>query len=235
MDTHLNPRSVFVLGVAGAAICGNAAAEVAAATAEPTSPPQRETTVGLGFAAIAPFKAPVGYDAAHVPLSSATFAGYSLEVTRRFRPQLEGGIVIWLAPSSSDGKGSYAHALSRFAGELRFVPWGFGRVEPWIGGELGIVLADDYASWDATAMTGPHAVSATRLGHFEEITAGARLRLSTGIALEARGGVSLVGFAKPSVEHETGDTTGAYLVRPTDYRTRIWYSAMLSLEITVMD
>ena len=65
--------------------------------------------------------------------------------------------------------------------------------------------------------------------------AGARLRLSSGIALEARGGVSLVGFAKPSVEHETGDTTGAYLVRPTDYRTRIWYSAMLSLEVTVMD
>lgn len=235
MDTYLKPRPLLFLGIAGAAICGNAAAEVPAATPEPATAPQRETTVGLGYAAFAPFKAPAGYDAANVPLSSASFAGYTLELTRRFHPQLECGIVTWLAPSSSNGKGSYAHALSRFAGELRFVPWGFGRVEPWIGGQLGVVLADDYASWDATAMTGPHAVSATRLGHFEEITAGARLRLSSGIALEARGGVSLVGFAKPSVEHETGDTTGAYLVRPTDYRTRIWYSAMLSLEVTVMD
>jgi hypothetical protein len=225
----------LLLCLAGAAISGDAAAELPEGTSEAAASPRRETTVGIGYAAIAPFKIPVGYDAADIPLSSATFEGYSLEVTRRFHPQLECGLVAWLAGSSADGRGGYAHGLSRFVGEIRFLPLGFSRVEPWIGASLGFVLADDYATWDATPKTGPHAVSLTRLGHVEELTAGARLRLSSGIAIGARGGLLLVGFPKASVEQEPGDTTGAYLIHPTDYRTRPWYSVMLSAEVTVID
>ena len=103
------------------------------------------------------------------------------------------------------------------------------------GAELGLVLADDFANWDATAKTGAHAVSATRLGHLEGLTAGARLRLSDMIAVGARGGLLLVGFPKASVEHEEGDDTGTYVIHPTDYRTKLWYSVMLSAEITVTD
>jgi hypothetical protein len=234
LDTQLKPSLLSLLCFAGAALSGDAWAEPPEKSSEPAVP-HRETTVGIGYASIAPFKTPPGYDAAAVPLSSATFAGYSLEVTRRFHPQLEGGTVAWLSGSSSDGKGSYAHALSRFVGELRFLPVGFTRIEPWIGASLGVVLADDYATWDATAKSEAHAVSTTRLGHVEELTAGARLRLSDGFALQARGGLLLVGFKKASVEHETGDATGAYLIHPTDYRTRPWYSVMLSAELTVMD
>jgi len=196
---------------------------------------RQETTVGIGYATLAPIRLPVGYDSAGVPLSSAAFGGYSLEVTRRFLPQLECGVVGWLSGSSSNGQGSYAHGLSRFVGEIRFVPWGFTRVEPWIGAELGFVLADDFANWGETAKSGPHAVSATRLGHVEGVIAGARLRLSDLIAVGARGGLLLVGFSKASVQHEEGDDTGTYLIHPTDYRTKPWYSVMLSAEITVTD
>jgi hypothetical protein len=191
--------------------------------------------VGIGYAGITPFKMPVGYDAATTPLSSATFTGYSLQVTRRFGPQLECGVITVLAGSSPDGRGTYAHGLSRFAGEIRWLPLGFGRVEPWIGADMGFALADDIATWDATSKTGPHSVSKTRLGYIEGLTAGARLRLSDWIAVGALGGLMLLGFPKADVEREPGDATGTYFLRPTDYRTRVWYSAMLSAEITVMD
>jgi hypothetical protein len=235
LDTQLKPRHLLLLSIVSATVSGKARAEDAAETAGPARGSRHETTVGIGYASVAPFKVPVGYDAANIPLSSATFTGYSLEVTRRFHRQLEIGLIAWLTGSSADGKGSYAHGLSRFVGELRFLPWGFTTVEPWIGAELGFVLADDYATWDPTAKTGAHAVSATRLGHVEGLTAGARFRLSDWVALGARGGLLLVGFPRASVETEPGDATGNYFIRPTDYRTRLWYSAMLSAELTVMD
>jgi hypothetical protein len=178
---------------------------------------------------------PTGYAAANVPLSSASMSGIGVEVTRRFLPTLECGILAWLAGASSDGKGTYAHGLTRFVGEARFVPWALARIEPWIGAEAGFMLADDFATWDATATASAHQVSSTRFGHVEGLSLGTRARLTRGIALDARGGLLLVGFPKATTEHEPGDTTGMYVVRPTDYRTRPWYSFMLSAEITVSD
>jgi hypothetical protein len=235
LDTQLKPRILLLSFLALAAVSRDA---LASPPEEPsTIAPARkaETTVGFGYAGIAPLKMPVGYDAANVPLSSASFWGYSLQVTRRFTPHLELGLVTTLDGASSDGKGAYAHALSRFLGEVRFLPWGFSRVEPWIGAQAGFALADDQATWDATPKSGPHAVSTTRIGHLEGVSAGVRFRLSDWIAFGATGGLSLMGFRKASVEHEAGDTTGTYLIHPTDYRTRIWTQAMISAEITVMD
>jgi hypothetical protein len=219
----------------GVTVPGGAWAESPEKTSDAAAATRRETTVGIGYAGIAPFKLPVGYDSADTPLSSATFWGYSLQVTRRFLPQLECGVFTTLTGSSADGKGTYAHGLSRFVGEIRYLPWGFTRVEPWLGASAGFVLADDQVTWDATPKTGPHAVSTTRLGHVEGLTAGTRLRLSEGIALGAQAGLMLVGFLKASIERETGDATGTYVIHPTDYRTRIWYAMSLSAEITVMD
>jgi hypothetical protein len=235
LDTQLKTHLVLFTCFACAAWTRGAIAASPEAPSAVATERKAETTVGFGYAGIAPLKLPVGYDAAGVPLSSASFWEYSLQITRRFTPQLELGLITAIDQASSDGKGSYAHALSRFLGEIRFLPWGFGRVEPWIGAEAGFVIADDQVIWDATEKTGPHSVSTTRGGHIEGVSAGARLRLSNWIALGASGGLSVIGFPKASVEHETGDTTGTYLIRPTDYRTRIWYSTMISAEITVMD
>jgi hypothetical protein len=235
LDPQLKPHRVLFTCLACAALTRGASADAPEAPSNTAPVRKAETTVGFGYAGIAPLKLPVGYDAANVPLSSSSFWAYSLEITRRFTPQLELGLITALDSDSSDGKGSYAHALSRFLGEIRLLPWGFGRVEPWVGAQAGFVLADDQATWDATAKSGPHAVSTTRAGHIEGLSAGVRLRLSDWIAIGATGGLSVIGFPKASVEHETGDTTGAYLIHPTDYRTRVWYSTMISAEITVMD
>jgi hypothetical protein len=235
LDTKLKARFLWLMGFACVAMARGAYA--APPEAASTDVPQRkaETTVGFGYAGVAALKMPVGYDAAKTPLSSASFWEYSLQITRRFEPQFELGLITALDQESSNGKGAYAHALSRFMGEIRLLPFGFSRVEPWIGAQAGFVIADDQATWDATTNSGAHAVSTTRLGHLEGVSLGARLRLSDWIAIEATGGLQLIGFPKASVEHEAGDTTGTYLIHPTDYRTRLWSSAMISAEITVMD
>src|SRR5262249_14710806 len=132
--------------------------------------------------------------------------------------------------------GSFAHVLLRFAVEARWVPWGLGRVEPWIGAEMGLAAADDYAKWDASSRERGHSVYATRFGDTAGAHVGVRARFGEFIAIEARGGLVYLNLANVrAVTSEPGDTKGNYFVRPTDYARRIWYSVALSAEITVPD
>jgi len=191
--------------------------------------------MALGYDAIWAIKPPVSYESARSPAHAGVLTGFSLEVTTRPFPIFEYGVLAWSTGGSPDNRGNYLHALTRFAAQARFFPWGFGRVEPWIGAELGIAVADDRASWD-DPKTGKHSVSLSRAGYTEGLVAGGRARLGELIAVGLRGGLLFVGFTRAEpVVHEPGDTAGKYFIRPTDYGRRLWYSLMLSVELTVRD
>jgi hypothetical protein len=227
----------FLSACALALLCRDVAAADRADTSVERSPSfGRETGISVGYSGIIPPRGFVSYANADTSESPSIIAGTSLDVTRRFHPLFEYGFFGWLTGGSSDGKGSYAHLLSRFGGQFRFLPLGVGRVEPWIGVELELALADDFVRWDPTSTSDLHAVSLARVGHAEGLGAGARARLGEMIAVGARGGILLLGFAKAHpTEQEPGDTTGDYFIRPNDYRTRLWYSVTFSLELTVPD
>jgi|SRR6266545_2988471 len=232
------PRRSLLSIFAAALLCREAsAAERADPSVDaPMSPPRRETGLSIGYAGIVPPRGFVSYARADAPEAPAIIMGTSLDVTRRFHALFEYGFVGWLTGGSSDGQGSYAHLLSRFGGQFRYFPWGFGRVEPWIGGELELALADDLVTWDPTATSDFHTVSVARVGHAEGLAAGARVRLGDMFAFGARGGLLLLGFAKANPkEVEPGDTTETYFIRPNNYGTRLWYSVSFSLELTVPD
>jgi hypothetical protein len=198
--------------------------------------PRREVTLGLGYGSIV---SPGGVrnDAkAGARMYETTFTGWTIEVTGRRFPMFEYGLTAWSTGGSSDGTGSYAHVLLRFAVEARWLPWGFGRVEPWIGAELGLAAADDYAKWEATEDERAHSVSEARIGDTAGAGVGVRGRLGDYFALGLRGGLLYMNFPKVrGPVTEPGDTKGVYVVYPTDYGRRVWYSLMLSAEVTVPD
>jgi hypothetical protein len=218
----LGPRAAF-------------AAETPAASGEP-SPPRREITLGLAYGPIVSPRAITTYEAAGAPVPQSIFTGWMLEVTGRRFASFEYGFLAWSTGGSSNGKGSYAHVLVRFAAEARWLPWGFGRVEPWLGAEIGIAAADDYAKWDATQVERAHSAKDTRFGYAAGALTGVRARVSDFVAFGLRGGALYMDLTRArGPVSEPGDTEGAYAVYPTDYARRIWYSMMLSAELTVPD
>jgi len=199
--------------------------------------PRREITLGLGYGSIYSAGSFVrSDDGATSPAYESTFTGWTLEVTGRRFASFEYGFLAWSKGGSSDGKGSFAHVLLRFAVEARWLPWGYARIEPWIGAELGIAAADDYAKWDATDADPEHSVSVARFGDTAGLNAGVRGRVSEFFALGLRGGLLYMNLPEVrGVVTEPGDTKGDYFVRPTDYSRRLWYSLLVSAEITVPD
>jgi hypothetical protein len=199
--------------------------------------PGREVTLGIGYGILAAASGPVRSAASTKSLeSSSTFTGWMVEATGRRFSSFEYGAFAWSTGGSSDGRGSFAHVLLRFSVEARWLPWGFGRIEPWLGANLGVAAADDYATWDPTDKERAHSVSVARFGDAAGAEAGVRGRLGEFCAFGLRGGVSYMNFPKVTrVVSEPGDPKGDYFVRPTDYARRIWYSVTLSAELTVAD
>jgi hypothetical protein len=196
--------------------------------------PPRETSIALGYEILGAFKQPLIFPAARGAPVTGALEGLRLQVSHRPFGFLQWGAFAWTTGGTDDGRGDYVHELSRFAGTVRFVPWGFTRFEPWLGAELGIAVADDRASWN-DPQTGKHAVSLSRVGWDEGVSAGLRVRLGELVALGGQGGVSFLGFTRPdAVVHEAGDT-GRYFIRPADYGRRLWYSVGLTLELYARD
>src|SRR5205823_493879 len=132
----------------------------------------------------------------HSPVYQTNITGWTLEATSRRFPSFEYGFLAFSTGGSSDGSGSFAHVLMRFAVEARWLPWGYGRVEPWLGGDLGIAAADDYARWDQRSNDRAHSVSVARIGDTVALHAGLRGRLGEFFALGARGGLMYMNFPK---------------------------------------
>jgi hypothetical protein len=199
--------------------------------------PRPEVTLGIGYGTISSAGSFVRTDdAMKAPIYESGFTGWTLEATRRSFPSFEYGLLVWSKGGSSDGKGSFAHVLLRVALEARYLPWGYGRVEPWIGAQLGIVVADDYAKWDSTESEQEHSVSVSRFGNTAGADLGLRGRLGELVSVGFRGGLLYMNLPKVrEVVTEPGDTKGDYFVRPADYARRLWYSLLVSVEITVPD
>jgi hypothetical protein len=199
--------------------------------------PRREITLSLGYGSMSSAGSFVRSDPGpKAPSYEAGFSGWTLEVTGRRFPHFEYGFLAWSKGDSSDGKGSFAHALLRLAVEARWLPWGYGWVEPWVGAQLGVVAADDYAKWDATEAEREHSVSVARFGDAAALEAGLRGRLGEFFALGLRGGLLYMNLPQVrAVVTEPGDAKGDYFVRPTDYSRRLWFSLLVSAEITVPD
>jgi hypothetical protein len=198
--------------------------------------PRREVTLGLGYGAIVSPRAFRNDADGRGPTYDSTMTGWMIEVTGRRFATFEYGLLAWSTGGSSDGRGSYAHVLLRIEAEARWLPWGFGRIEPWLGVELGVAAADDYVKWDsAVTGTGSHSASLARPGYIGGVGAGLRGRAGELVAFGLRGGLLYLGLARSGPVKEPGNTGNVYLVRPTDYGRHLWYSVMLSAEITVSD
>jgi hypothetical protein len=225
----------------GAVLCGWAivgAPMIARAEAgsEAEAKPRRETLLTLGYGSISSSSFVRSDLAAGVPGFESSFTGWMLEVTGRRFPGFEYGFSAWSTGGSSDGKGSYAHVLMRFAVEARWLPWGFGRVEPWVGAALGLAAADDYAKWGATDSQAEHSLSVARLGDLASLDLGIRARLGTFFALGLRSGLLYMNLRQVREGvREPGDTKSAFVLRPTDYGRRIWTTLALTAEVTIPD
>ena len=183
------------VGCALVAVPGVARAAGETVPSAPTSAEtRREVVLALGYGSIVAPRGIVVYRTTDTAERVAALDGLSLDIMRRF-PLFEFGARFWRMDGSSDGKGASAHVLTRLSSEARFYPLGFGTVEPWVGVELGLALADDFALWSAVEKEPARRASAgVRPGLVAGLEAGGRLRLSSIIALGLRGGALFLGF-----------------------------------------
>ena len=196
---------------------------------------RREVVIAVGYSSIV---APSGLDVYRI---TNTFErvkaldGFSVDVTRRWRG-IEYGVRFWSMPGVSDGRGASAHSLTRFTTQGRFYPWQFHTVEPWIGAELGLALADDFAIWNKTEKEPAHrAVADVRPGIVAGLEVGARIRVASLLALGARGGLMYLGFEKAGGPVAESAQAAKFFVQPTDYGQKLWLSMALTAELTVPD
>jgi hypothetical protein len=137
---------------------------------------------------------------------------------------------------SSDGRGKAAHILTRLSTQARFHPWILRTLEPWVGVEVGLALAEDFAMWDKTDKEAAHrAVAGVRPALAGGLEIGAQLRLGTLLALGVRGGLLYMGFGSTAEKVEESPAAPKYFVYPTDYGQRVWFSTALTAELTVPD
>ena len=220
--------------VSGAAASTDARGERASSPAA-TADARREVVLALGYGSIVASQGIVVHRRTDTAERVAAFDGVSVDITRRLS-HFEFGARFWRMGGASDGKGAQAHVLTRLTTEARFYPWRFHTVEPWVGGELGLALADDFALWNATDKEpARRAVAGVRPGLVAGLEAGARLHLAPIIALGLRGGLLFMGFDRAG--GAVADSPGAptYFVQPTDYGRRLWLSIALTAELTVAD
>jgi hypothetical protein len=199
-------------------------------------PPEarREVVIAVGYGSMI---APGGLTVHRITSTTervSALDGIAIDVTRRL-PQLEYGLRFWSMPASSDGRGKSAHALTRFETQARFYPWRFRTVEPWIGAEGGLALADDFAMWDKTETEAAHRVVAdVRPGFVAGLEVGARFHLTPLLALGARGGLLYLGIERARPYFESPETS-KFFVQPTNYGERLWLSLAITAELTVPD
>jgi hypothetical protein len=232
-------RSVLVTSALAACLLAASGSARAAESDEPASAAperaRREVVLALGYGSTVAPRGIVVYRNAQAAESIAAFDGFSVDVTRRL-PVFEYGARFWKMGGSSDGKGSSAHVLTRWTTEARFYPWRLRTVEPWIGAEFGLGLADDFAVWNQTEKEPAHQVVAgVRPGLVGGLEAGGRLRLASLIALGVRGGVLFLGFERAGGRVIESASMAKYAVQPTDYGRRLWLSFALTAELTVPD
>jgi hypothetical protein len=196
---------------------------------------RREVVVAVGYGSmIAPGGLTV-YQITNTSERRNALDGITIDVTRRL-PWLEYGARLWSMPATSDGRGSSAHALTRFETQARLYPWRFHTVEPWIGAEAGLALADDFAIWNKTENEEARRVVAdVRPGFVAGLEVGARFHLTQLLALGARGGLLYLGFDRAPGPVAESPQTAKFFVQPTDYGERLWLSLALTAELTVPD
>jgi hypothetical protein len=228
-------RCCFLAGALVATLDTDVAAADDASHTATSRDARREVVLALGYGSIV---APRGIMVSRTTDTAervAAFDGLSVDVTRRL-PHFEFGARFWRMGGGSDGKGSQAHVLTRWTSEVRFYPWLFRTVEPWVGGELGLALADDFALWNATDKEpARRAVAGVRPGLVAGLEAGARLRLGPFIALGVRGGALFLGFDRAEGRVTDSPEAPKYFVQPIDYGRRVWLSIGLTAELTVPD
>ena len=228
-------RSIAAVWAIGAATGPARAADDAtsAPTARPNDP--REVVLAVGYGAIV---LPGGFDSYSITDKrerATTLDALAIDVTRRVA-WLEYGARFWRSGGSSDGRGASAHVLTRWTTQARLVPWRFRTIEPWMGAELGLALADDYAIWNKTENEPERrAVGGVRPGLVAGLEAGARVRVSTLLAFGLRGGPLFLGFDRAPSAIAPSAAEASYFVRPTDYGRRVWISLGLTAELTVPD
>ena len=196
---------------------------------------RREVVLALGYGSIVAPRGIVVAQSTETAERVAGFDGLSVDVTRRLS-SFEYGARFWTMRGSSDGRGASAHTLTRLTTQARFYPWHLRTVEPWVGAELGLAIADDFAVWDQTTTEPAHrAVAGARPGLVAGLEAGGRWRLAPLIALGLRGGLLFLGFDRAGGPVAESPPTAKYFVQPTDYGRRVWLSMALTAELTVPD
>jgi hypothetical protein len=233
--TSTSRASVF-FGCALIAATGNARAEGEAPPALPCQPEaRREVVLALGYGSIVAPRDIDVYTFTDTAERARTFDGFSVDVTRR-AGHFEFGARFWRMGASSDGLGSSAHLLTRWTTEARFYPWRLRTVEPWVGAELGLALADDFAIWDKTDQEAAHrAVSDVRPGLAAGLEVGGRMHLWPLLAIGLRGGLLYLGFDRAGGPAAESPQAAKFFVQPTDYGRRVWLSMALTAELTVPD
>jgi hypothetical protein len=196
---------------------------------------RREVVLALGYGSIVAPQSIEVYRSAESADRVAAFDGFSVDVTRRVS-FFEYGARFWRLGGSSDGNGASAHVLTRWTTQARFYPWHLRTVEPWIGSELGLALAEDFATWNATDKEPAHqTVAGVRPGFVAGLETGARLHLASILAIGLRGGVLFLGFDSAGGPVADSPQSTKYAVQPTDYGRRVWLSVALTAELTVPD
>jgi hypothetical protein len=197
---------------------------------------RREVVLAVGYGSLIAPRGIMVHRSTETAERVAAFDGFSVDVTRRL-PLFEYGARFWRMGGSPDAKGASAHVLTRLTTAARVYPWQRLRtLEPWVGAELGLALAEDYALWNQTDQEPAHrAVANVRPGLVAGLEAGARLHLASFLALGLRGGLLFLGFDRAGGPASESPLTARYFVQPTDYGQRAWLSVGITAELTVPD
>jgi hypothetical protein len=199
------------------------------------APARREVVLAFGYGAIIAPSGIVVYTAPDAAETEKAFAGISVDVTRRVE-HFSLGARFWHMGATSNGYGSSAHVLTRISTQARYHPWISRTLEPWVGVELGLALAEDFATWVKTEKEAAHqTTTGVRPGFAGALEVGAQLRVGGPLAFGLRGGALYIGF-EPATEKVAESAAAAkYFVVPTDYGQRIWLSIALTAELAVSD
>jgi len=196
---------------------------------------RREVVLAFGYGPVIAPSGVVVYTEPDKAESTKAFAGISVDVTRRIE-HFSLGARFWHMGATSNGLGSSAHALTRISTQARYHPWISRTLEPWVGVELGLALAEDFAVWAKTDAEPAHqTTTGVRPGFAGALEAGAQLRIGGPLALGLRGGVLYMGFESATGKVAESPSASKYFVVPTDYGQRLWLSIALTAELAVSD
>jgi hypothetical protein len=199
------------------------------------APVRREVVLAFGYGPIVTPRGIVVYTATDTAESEKALSGISVDLTRRVE-HFSLGARFWHMGATSNGLGSSAHVLTRLSTQARYHPWTLRPLEPWVGVELGLALAEDFAVWAKTDKDPAHqTTTGVRPGFAGALEAGAQLRVGGPLAFGLRGGLLYMGFEPATQKVAESPAAAKYFVYPTDYGQRIWLSIALTAELAVSD